>query len=392
MASTSWLMSRLIPYQDGLSELINFATHQDGLCKPSEGSRQADHLHPRPMEAVTTITTITTTITTITTTITTTRVVPLLLLLLLQGDLQGPLALPLDRAPRLLQTTAAMKRIDVQAEPHPLNTFAVITSGNVRCKRSSNSAYAESQQASDSRRKASPPEMLSQAERVYEAGEGEAVFMECSVSAWPPAHILWFRNYRSLSVTGERYHVFENGTLRILDLRREDADTYTCFATNNLGSSQLCAHLHVPVASDGEDRGQDGSGYEEEEDEEEDDEQETTAPDASSSRDGGADEDDDEDDDDEDDDEEDDEEDEVSATSPGTREGRGFHRLTLTMQMAVVSPVKSAARKTVRLKTTCFRRPVWISVGCSGSQVQRPIHAQFGALVTAGITLWPFFR
>ncbi|XP_061437760.1 uncharacterized protein LOC133362834 [Lethenteron reissneri] len=120
-----------------------------------------------------------------------------------------------------------------------------------------------------------------------------------------------FRNYRSLSVTGERYHVFENGTLRILDLRREDADTYTCFATNNLGSSQLCAHLHVPVASDGEDRGQDGSGYEEE-----DDEQETTAPDASSSRDGGADEDDDEDDDDEDDDEEDDEEDEVSATSP----------------------------------------------------------------------------
>ncbi|XP_075919166.1 uncharacterized protein LOC142921733 isoform X5 [Petromyzon marinus] len=145
--------------------------------------------------------------------------------------------------------------------------------------------------------------MLSEPDRMYRAREGEAVYMECSV--WLPATILWFRNYRSLNVEGERFQIFENGTLHIVDLRREDTDTYTCFATNNLNTDQLRAHLSVEVAPGGEEE-------DEEEDEEEgqDDGKEasTSSPsalNAGSGRDGGA-------------DEGEDDDNELLATSPAT--------------------------------------------------------------------------
>ncbi|XP_075916619.1 uncharacterized protein LOC142912337 isoform X2 [Petromyzon marinus] len=232
---------------------------------------------------------------------TTTRLVALLVVVL--GDRHNPFALPLDPA--------------------------VIISGHVRYQRSSHQVYAAKQQPPDTRRKASPPSMLTEPDRMYRAREGEAVYMECSV--WPPATILWFRNYRSLNVEGERFQIFENGTLRILDLRREDTDTYTCFATNNLNTDQLRAHLSVEVAPGGEeedeedeeegdeeeDEEEDEDKEDEEEDEDEEDEEEgqddgkeasTSSPsalNAGSGRDGGA-------------DEGEDDDDELLATSPAT--------------------------------------------------------------------------
>ncbi|XP_075919162.1 uncharacterized protein LOC142921733 isoform X2 [Petromyzon marinus] len=232
---------------------------------------------------------------------TTTHLVALLVVVL--GDRHNPFALPLDQAPRLLQMMASTKHFDIQAGPSTRNTSAVIISGHVRYQRSSHQVYAAKQQPPETRRKANPPSMLSEPDRMYRAREGEAVYMECSV--WLPATILWFRNYRSLNVEGERFQIFENGTLHIVDLRREDTDTYTCFATNNLNTDQLRAHLSVEVAPGGEEE-------DEEEDEEEgqDDGKEasTSSPsalNAGSGRDGGA-------------DEGEDDDNELLATSPAT--------------------------------------------------------------------------
>ncbi|XP_075918893.1 uncharacterized protein LOC142921811 isoform X1 [Petromyzon marinus] len=289
---------------------------------------------------------------------TTTRLVALLVVVL--GDRHNPFALPLDQAPRLLQMIASTKHFDVQAGPSTRNTSAVIISGHVRYQRSSHQVYAAKQQPPDTRRKASPPSMLTEPDRMYRAREGEAVYMECSV--WPPATILWFRNYRSLKVKGERFHIFENGTLRILDLRREDTDTYTCFATNNLNSDQLRAHLSVEVAPGGEeedeeedeeDEEEDEEGDEEEdeeEDEKEEDEEEgqddgkeastssPSAPNAGSGRDGGA-------------DEGEDDDDELLATSPAAMAS------SAAATTSVVTT--SAGRASATSKASCCPGAAW---------------------------------
>ncbi|XP_075917044.1 uncharacterized protein LOC142913390 isoform X2 [Petromyzon marinus] len=132
---------------------------------------------------------------------TTTRLVALLVVVL--GDRHNPFALPLDQAPRLLQMMASTKHFDVQAGPSTRNTSAVIISGHVRYQRSSHQVYAAKQQSPDTRRKggdaaaprrpphtASALQMLLEPDRMYRAREGEAVYIECSVLAWPPATIL----------------------------------------------------------------------------------------------------------------------------------------------------------------------------------------------------------
>ncbi|XP_075916993.1 uncharacterized protein LOC142913361 isoform X2 [Petromyzon marinus] len=294
--------------------------HLRSVALPSEGSRQADHLPPPPPPMETFHTT--------------TRLVALLVVVL--GDRHNPFALPLDPA--------------------------VIISGHVRYQRSSHQVYAAKQQPPDTRRKASPPSMLTEPDRMYRAREGEAVYMECSV--WPPATILWFRNYRSLKVKGERFQIFENGTLRILDLRREDTDTYTCFATNNLNSDQLRAHLSVEVAPGGEeedeeededeeDEEEDEEGDEEEdeeEDEKEEDEEEgqddgkeastssPSAPNAGSGRDGGA-------------DEGEDDDDELLATSPAAMAS------SAAATTSVVTT--SAGRASATSKASCCPGAAW---------------------------------
>ncbi|XP_075915968.1 uncharacterized protein LOC142910177 isoform X2 [Petromyzon marinus] len=295
----------------------------------------------------------------------TTRLVALLVVVL--GDRHNPFALPLDQAPRLLQMMASTKHFDVQAGPSTRNTSAVIISGHVRYQRSSNLANAAKQQPPDTRRKASAPQMLSEPDRMYRAREGEAVYMECSVLAWPPATILWFRNYRSLNVEGERFQIFENGTLHIVDLRREDTDTYTCFATNNLNTGQLRAHLSVEVASDDEEEDEEEDEDEEgdededeeedkeedkEEDEEEDEEEgqddgkeastsSPSAPNAGSGRDGGA-------------DEGEDDDDELLATSPAATTSAAATSAATTSAVTT-----SAGRASATSKASCCPGAAW---------------------------------
>ncbi|XP_075916610.1 uncharacterized protein LOC142912330 [Petromyzon marinus] len=210
--------------------------------------------------------------------------------------------------------------------------------------------------------------MLSEQDRMYRAREGEAVYMECSV--WPPATILWFRNYQSLNVEGERFQIFENGTLHIVDLRREDSNTYTCFAINNLNTGQLRAHLSVEVASDGEEEDEEEEEGDEEEDEEEDEDKEDeeedeedeeegqddgkevstsspSAPNAGSGRDGGA-------DDGEDDD------DELLATSPAaTTSSATSSAATTSSATTSAAATTSAGRASATSKASCCPGAAW---------------------------------
>ncbi|XP_075916325.1 uncharacterized protein LOC142911131 isoform X2 [Petromyzon marinus] len=273
---------------------------------------------------------------------TTTRLVALLIVVL--GDRHNPFALPLDPA--------------------------VIISGHIRYQRSSHQVYTAKQQPPETRRKANPPSMLSEQDRMYRAREGEAVYMECSV--WPPATILWFRNYQSLNVEGERFQIFENGTLHIVDLRREDSNTYTCFAINNLNTGQLRAHLSVEVASDGEEEDEEEEEGDEEEDEEEDEDEDKedeeedeedeeegqddgkeastsspSAPNAGSGRDGGA-------DDGEDDD------DELLATSPAaTTSSATSSAATTSSATTSAAATTSAGRASATSKASCCPGAAW---------------------------------
>ncbi|XP_075917318.1 uncharacterized protein LOC142915369 [Petromyzon marinus] len=179
-----------------------------------------------------------------------------------------------------------------------------------------------------------------------------------------------FRNYRSLNVEGERFQIFENGTLHIVDLRREDSDTYTCFATNNLNTGQLRAHLSVEVAPGGEEEDEDEDGEDEEEDEEEDEDKEDeeedeeeedeeegqddgkeastsspSAPNAGSGRDGGA-------------DEGEDDDDELLATSIATTSS-ATTSAAVTSAVTTSAATTSAGRASATSKASCCPGAAW---------------------------------
>ncbi|XP_032819291.2 neuronal cell adhesion molecule-like isoform X6 [Petromyzon marinus] len=94
-----------------------------------------------------------------------------------------------------------------------------------------------------------PPRMLTEPDRLYMTREKQVVYIECKVFASPRPNILWFKGVEGSQLQGTRYRTFENGTLRITDVRRTDAGTYTCVASNDLRSNQVQARLSVKEAT-----------------------------------------------------------------------------------------------------------------------------------------------
>ncbi|CAM9867975.1 unnamed protein product [Lampetra fluviatilis] len=94
-----------------------------------------------------------------------------------------------------------------------------------------------------------PPRMLTEPDRLYMTREKQVVYIECKVFASPRPNILWFKGVEGSQLQGARYRTFENGTLRISDVRRTDAGTYTCVASNDLRSNQVQARLSVKEAT-----------------------------------------------------------------------------------------------------------------------------------------------
>lgn len=57
--------------------------------------------------------------------------------------------------------------------------------------------------------------------------------------------IVRFKNGQGSNLDGGNYHVYENGSLEIKMIRKEDQGIYTCVATNILGKAENQVRLEV---------------------------------------------------------------------------------------------------------------------------------------------------
>lgn len=79
--------------------------------------------------------------------------------------------------------------------------------------------------------------------------EGQSAHYECRIEPYPDPNmkVEWFHNGKPLS-TGHRYRTtcdFGFASLDVLTVYAEDSGTYTCKATNKLGSAQSSIKLDV---------------------------------------------------------------------------------------------------------------------------------------------------
>ena len=88
------------------------------------------------------------------------------------------------------------------------------------------------------------PEWGSVAPEIVEAplrvtvSRGSTAELSCRVRAYPKAVIVWQKNKEALPKDGRFIVSPDSNKLRILEAEPSDAGTYTCTATNSLGSAE----------------------------------------------------------------------------------------------------------------------------------------------------------
>ncbi|KAJ8980936.1 hypothetical protein NQ317_000946 [Molorchus minor] len=77
---------------------------------------------------------------------------------------------------------------------------------------------------------------------------GQAAKFECIVQSEPPPNVLWSKNGRIIEYSNDYQLHYRNGVCRltISQAYPEDAGTYTCTATNPVGTANTTATLQVP--------------------------------------------------------------------------------------------------------------------------------------------------
>ena len=75
--------------------------------------------------------------------------------------------------------------------------------------------------------------------------EGRVAFMHCRARGIPTPTVGWLVDGEPAQGVNVRYSVLNEGTLRISDLRRSDAGTYQCMATNEGGDIRGNTTLEV---------------------------------------------------------------------------------------------------------------------------------------------------
>lgn len=71
---------------------------------------------------------------------------------------------------------------------------------------------------------------------------GASPFSVCGVFC---CCVVRFKNGQGSNLDGGNYHVYENGSLEIKMIRKEDQGIYTCVATNILGKAENQVRLEV---------------------------------------------------------------------------------------------------------------------------------------------------
>uniref|UniRef100_A0A673C7E5 Contactin 3b n=1 Tax=Sphaeramia orbicularis TaxID=375764 RepID=A0A673C7E5_9TELE len=92
---------------------------------------------------------------------------------------------------------------------------------------------------------ASPPSFSKSPLRaLLKARSGSEVTLECKPQASPPAISLWKKGNEILQRT-ERITLLSNGTLKIANVTKRDAATYTCVAKNQFGTASTTGRLLI---------------------------------------------------------------------------------------------------------------------------------------------------
>uniref|UniRef100_A0A3Q3GA80 Contactin 3a, tandem duplicate 2 n=1 Tax=Labrus bergylta TaxID=56723 RepID=A0A3Q3GA80_9LABR len=92
---------------------------------------------------------------------------------------------------------------------------------------------------------ASPPDFTGNVLRaLLKAKAGTTVTLECKPQAYPIASILWKKGNLPIH-TNDRISLSPDGTLRLANVSKSDAGSYTCFARNRFGMSSTTGRLLV---------------------------------------------------------------------------------------------------------------------------------------------------
>ncbi len=75
--------------------------------------------------------------------------------------------------------------------------------------------------------------------------QGEDATLPCASSGFPPPHISWIHDGRTVIRNGERYEIQSSGTLVIKAVDVTDAGNYACTAKNKAGRDSQETMLHV---------------------------------------------------------------------------------------------------------------------------------------------------
>uniref|UniRef100_A0A3B5L8B8 Contactin 3a, tandem duplicate 2 n=1 Tax=Xiphophorus couchianus TaxID=32473 RepID=A0A3B5L8B8_9TELE len=92
---------------------------------------------------------------------------------------------------------------------------------------------------------ASPPDFTGNVLRaLLKAKAGTTVMLDCKPQAYPTASILWKKGNLPIH-TNDRIALSPDGTLRLANVSKSDAGSYTCFARNRFGMSSTTGRLLV---------------------------------------------------------------------------------------------------------------------------------------------------
>ncbi|XP_044799235.2 neurofascin isoform X16 [Bubalus bubalis] len=90
-----------------------------------------------------------------------------------------------------------------------------------------------------------PPRMLSPRNQLIRVILYNRTRLDCPFFGSPIPTLRWFKNGQGSNLDGGNYHVYENGSLEIKMIRKEDQGIYTCVATNILGKAENQVRLEV---------------------------------------------------------------------------------------------------------------------------------------------------
>lgn len=94
-----------------------------------------------------------------------------------------------------------------------------------------------------------PAQIFTTSGKEYQFVEKQTVYMQCENFGAPTPKIAWSKEEMTTVLQDLRYFQYTNGTLRIQDVQKADAGSYTCNAWNSVGNDSSLAVLDVKNAS-----------------------------------------------------------------------------------------------------------------------------------------------